>query len=149
MAMTGIRTVTANVGLVGQSPPEAIVDRHAPAGIQRLPQQHRTALTELAHWSYGATGGVVFGMLPPRMRAYPGIGPVYGLAIWASFEAGIAPLLGVQRAKQTRTLSRALIAADHVLYGIVVAGRLAPEPQVIARKHRSRSPSWIAGHCEQ
>jgi hypothetical protein len=33
-------------------------------------------------------------------------------------------------------LGRLVLALDHVLYGVVVAGRLAPEPEVIEQEHR-------------
>lgn len=139
MAMTGVRTVTGNAGLMEQSPPEAIVERHAPPPIQRLAEEHRTAITELAHWSYGAVGGVMFGLLPPYVRAHPLTGPLFGLTVWVSFEAGIAPLLGVQHTKQRRALGRAMVALDHALYGVIVSGRLAPEPEVIARERRKHT----------
>jgi hypothetical protein len=64
MAMTGMRTVTANLGLLEKSPPAAIVEQRAPRGIQR------------------------------------------------------------------RLVHRAMLALDHSLYGVVVAGRLAPAPEV-------------------
>lgn len=139
MAMTGMRTATANVGLMERSPPEALVERHAPRRIQQLSEGGRTAVTELAHWSYGAAGGAMFGLLPTRVRAWQWTGPLYGLAVWLSFEAGIAPLVGVQRPKQSRAIGRAVVALDHVLYGVVVAGRLAPEPEVLTREGRGRA----------
>jgi hypothetical protein len=126
MAMTGVRTVTAAIGAEEKSPPEAIVEKHVPI-VQRLPQRHRQALTELAHWAYGAGGGAVFGLLPGRVRTHPAMGPAYGLTVWLSFETVIAPVLGVQHARQHSVLWRAVVALDHILYGIVVAGRLAPE----------------------
>jgi hypothetical protein len=129
MAMTGIRTVTAAVGPHEKSPPEAIVDEHAPRPVQELPSRHREALTELAHWGYGAAGGVAFGMLPRRIRTHISAGPLYGLALWLTFEVGIAPALGVEHARQRQALWRTVIAFDHVLYGVMVAGRLAPEPR--------------------
>src|ERR687888_1837065 len=85
MAMTGTRTLTASIGREEKSPPEAIVRKHAPRRILRLPERHRDAITELLHWSYGSLGGVVFGLLPPRVRRHPAAGPVYGLAIWVAF----------------------------------------------------------------
>jgi hypothetical protein len=128
MAMTGTRTVTAAVGPHEKSPPEAIVEEHAPREVRELASRHREALTELAHWGYGAAGGVMFGMLPRRFRAKVSAGPVYGLALWLTFELAIAPALGVEHARHRQALWRAVIAVDHVLYGVVVAGRLAPEP---------------------
>jgi hypothetical protein len=64
------------------------------------------------------------------VRADPRTGPLYGLFIWLVFELGIGPLLGVQYQEQKRLTHRAMLALDHVMYGIVVAGRLAPAPEV-------------------
>lgn len=130
MAMSGMREFTANAGLLEKSPPEAIVERHAPEKVKRLAAGHRSAVIELAHWGYGAAGGAVFGVLPSRLRADPRIGPVYGLLVWLVFEFGIGPLLNVQYPEQKRLPHRAMLALDHVMYGIVVAGRLAPAPEV-------------------
>ncbi|TQM37786.1 hypothetical protein FB388_5005 [Pseudonocardia cypriaca] len=127
MAMTGLRTVTAAVGRREQSPPEAIVEEKAPALVRRLPERTRGAVIEAAHWTYGTGGGLVFGLLPPEVRRHPAAGPAYGLAIWLAFELGIAPVLGVRHVRDRRVLWRALLALDHVLYGVVVAGQLAPE----------------------
>jgi hypothetical protein len=129
MAMTGMRTVTSNAGLVDKTPPVAIVERHAPRVAGRLKQGHREALTELAHWGYGAAGGVVFGLLPAKLRTHPATGPVYGLAIWLGFETAIAPLLGVHEVRRGPVLGRVVVALDHLLYGVLVADRLAPEPK--------------------
>jgi uncharacterized membrane protein YagU involved in acid resistance len=128
MAMTGIRTVTAAVGPKEKSPPQAIVDEHAPKSVLDLPVRHRQAVTELAHWGYGAAGGVLFGVLPRRFRANALAGPLYGLALWLTFELAIAPALGVRHTQHRHALWRTVIAFDHVLYGVMVAGRLAPEP---------------------
>jgi hypothetical protein len=138
MAMTGTRTVTAAVGPEEQSPPEAIVDKHAPSPVQRQPERNREAFTELLHWVYGAAGGLAFGLLPGRVRRHPAAGPVYGMVAWLGFELGIAPALGVRRARRRNVLWPALVAADHLLYGVVVAGRLAPEPEV----HDERRSRW-------
>ncbi|MFG2090616.1 MULTISPECIES: hypothetical protein [unclassified Spirillospora] len=135
MAMTGARTVTAAVGPHEQSPPEAIVKQHLPA-LRKLPDRHREALTELFHWTYGAAGGTVYGLLPRRIRSNPLSGPVYGLVIWLGFEAGIAPVLGVRHVHEHGFEWRAVVALDHLLYGIVVGGRLAPEPS--SRRRRGR-----------
>src|SRR3954447_7244858 len=95
MAMTGTRTVTANIWPEEKPPPEAIVDKYAPPQIVRLPEHHREAITEVLHWSYGTAGGAAFGLLPARLRGHPAAGPVYGLAIWLAWEFGLAPMLGV------------------------------------------------------
>ncbi|WP_329244855.1 hypothetical protein OG417_48570 [Actinoallomurus sp. NBC_01490] len=130
MAMSGLRDFTANIGLLEKSPPEVIIERHAPKKVKRLATEHRSAIIELAHWAYGAAGGAAFGLLPCRLRANPYVGPVYGLVVWLGFELGIGPLLGVQYREQRRPAHRAMLAIDHMMYGTVVAGRLAPAPEV-------------------
>ncbi|MGW5481546.1 hypothetical protein [Streptomyces sp. NPDC004008] len=130
MAMSGIRTVTSGFAPEEQTPPEAIVEKHAPAAFGRLEEHHRQAVTELFHWAYGAGGGMVFGLLPERVRRFPGAGGAYGVAIWLGFEMGVGPMLGIERVKHREVLWRMVIALDHVMYGVVVAGRLAPEPSI-------------------
>ncbi|MFE5689058.1 hypothetical protein [Streptomyces sp. NPDC056512] len=138
MAMTGTRTVTSGFAPEEPTPPEAIVEKHAPAVFDRLEEHHRQAITELLHWTYGASGGMVFGLLPERVRRFPGAGAAYGLAIWLGFELGIGPMLGIQRAKHREVLWRVVVALDHVLYGVVVAGRLAPEPSIDTDENNGR-----------
>ncbi|MGI8312678.1 hypothetical protein [Saccharopolyspora hattusasensis] len=140
MAMTGIRTVTGNIGLVHETPPEAIVGQHAPESVHRLAEEHRAALTETAHWFYGALAGLGYRLLPRKIRARRWCGPAYGLVIWLVFEGIIAPLLAVRPARR-KLLGRLLIALDHAVYGIVVAGRLAPEPDTIEPRSVSQEGS--------
>ncbi|MFE4850815.1 hypothetical protein, partial [Streptomyces sp. NPDC056689] len=75
---------------------------------------------------------------PERVRRFPGAGAAYGLAIWLGFELGIGPMLGIQRAKHREVLWRVVVALDHVLYGVVVAGRLAPEPSIDTDENNGR-----------
>ena len=83
---------------------------------------------ELAHWSYGSVGGAAFGVLPDDMRRRPYAGPVYGLVIWLGFELLLAPVLGLSQAKKPRPVDRLGLAADHLLYGLVLnQGRRRPE----------------------
>lgn len=128
MAMSGTRQLTTNLGLLGTVPPEAMVGRVAPDELRRLSPAKRSALTELAHWAYGTLGGVGYGLLPASVRRRAISGPAYGVAVWLVFELGIAPALGIG-APHGKVLGRVVLMADHVLYGVVVAGRLAPEPE--------------------
>jgi hypothetical protein len=132
MAMTGVRTVTGNIGLLHKSPPEAIVERRAPERIRRLPPDRRAAITEFAHWSYGALGGAAYALLPQRVKADLRTGPAYGLALWLLYEAALAPVLDLQHTEQRGLRTRVMLALDHVMYGVVLAGWLAPEPAVTA-----------------
>jgi hypothetical protein len=121
MAMTGMRTFTVHIGIVEETPPEAIVKQKARGLIRRVPRDRRPAAIELAHWSYGAAGGAAFGLLPDRIRLTPWAGPAYGLLVWIGFEAGIAPALGLKQARKLRLAERLAFAADHLLYGLILS----------------------------
>jgi hypothetical protein len=125
MAMTGMRVLTTELGLVEQTPPQAVGRqraRGARALLRRAPRKQRRGLIEAAHWTFGAGGGAAFGALPGAMRRRPWAGPVYGLVVWLGFEMGIAPVLGLSQAKRVRLVDRLALAADHLLYGLVLTG---------------------------
>ena len=119
MAMTGMRAFTVDLGIVEQTPPQAIFKQRARGLIRRVPRGRRRAAVELAHWAYGAAGGAAFAVLPAGVRRRAWAGPAYGLAVWLGFEAAIAPALGLKQARRLRAAERAALAADHLLYGLV------------------------------
>ncbi|MGI8440067.1 MAG: hypothetical protein ACR2NV_07750, partial [Thermoleophilaceae bacterium] len=65
MAMSAMRQVTTGLGLVDQTPPDAILKQRAMGPLVRVPwlayfvARREVALVELAHWFYGAVGGAV------------------------------------------------------------------------------------------
>jgi hypothetical protein len=121
MAMTGMRAFTVDLGIVEQTPPQAVVKQRARGLIRRVPRGRRRAAVELAHWAYGAAGGAGFAMLPGQVRRRAWAGPTYGAVVWLGFEAGLAPLLGLKQARKLRAAERAALAADHLLYGLVLS----------------------------
>jgi hypothetical protein len=121
MAMTGLRVLTRELGLMEQAPPEAVSRQGARALLRRAPRKQRRGLIEAAHWAFGAGGGAAFAALPEDVRRRPWAGPAYGLVVWLGFEFGIAPVLGLEQAKRVRPVDRAAIAADHLLYGFVLS----------------------------
>jgi hypothetical protein len=128
MAMTGMRALTVNLGIVEQTPPQAIFKQKARGVMVLVPRKKRRAAIELFHWAYGAGGGVAFALLPDGVRRKPWAGPIYGLAIWLGFELGLAPILGLSQSKKPRPVDRAGLAADHLLYGLVLnEGRRQPQ----------------------
>jgi hypothetical protein len=120
MAMTGMRAFTVDLGIVEQTPPEAILKKRARGLIRQVPRNRRRAAVELAHWGYGAAGGATFSLLPESFRLRPWAGPLYGLVVWLGFELGIAPALGLTQATKLRLAERAALAGDHLLYGLVL-----------------------------
>lgn len=121
MAMTGFRTFTVHAGLVEQTPPDAMVKQRARRLMALVPKKRRRAAVELAHWGYGAVGGAGFGALPDTVRRRAWAGPVYGLVTWLGFELGVAPVLGLSQSRELRPVDRLWLAADHLLYGVVLA----------------------------
>ena len=118
-AMTGMRDADREPG-AGEGA-AAGGDREQGRLLYKVPPEHRRAAIEIAHWTYGAKGGAVYGMLPEAVRRRRWSGPVYGLVLWLGFELGIAPLLGLRHAKEPRPEERIALAADHALYGLVLS----------------------------
>jgi hypothetical protein len=48
--------------------------------------------------------------------------------VWLGFELGIAPVLGLSQAKRMRVVDRLALAADHLLYGLVLSGTRGGAP---------------------
>lgn len=132
MAMSGMREVTTGLGWLDRTPPEEILTEEAPALVRSLSEGRERVVVQLAHWGYGVAAGAAFGLLPERFRRTRAAGPAYGLSTWLLFELVIAPVLGVEISRGNTVKSRISLMGDHVLYGIVVAGQLAPD--------RARSP---------
>lgn len=122
MAMSGMRLFAKEAGVLTNSPPDAIArQRRVRGALKHVPRGRRRATLELLHWGYGAGGGAMYGVLPERVRRAPWSGPAYGIALWVGFELGLAPLLGLRRDKPVGVADRAVLVADHALYGLVLA----------------------------
>ncbi len=129
MAMTGMRTFTVDLGIVEQTPPQAIAKQRRARGVlRRVPRKRRRPVVELGHWSFGAVAGAGFGLLPDALRGRVWAGPAYGLLTWLGFELVLAPALGLSQARQLRLVERGALAVDHLLYGLVLSeGRRRPQ----------------------
>ena len=119
MAMTGVRSLTTQLGIVRLTPPDEL-GRHGAGAplLQLVPPDRRGAALELSHWAYGALGGAAFALAPHRARGSKTFGAAYGLALWALFETVIAPVAGADRERPLQ--ERAALAADHILFGLVL-----------------------------
>ena len=128
MSMTGYRTLAAEFGLLDQgTPPERMADEAIPKLMAAVPERMRPAVVDLLHLGYGALGGAVYTAVPQRWRRHWASGPVYGMALWLGYNAGIVPLLRLHPDRRRRPHEVAMLAADHLLYGLVI-GRLGGRP---------------------
>ncbi|MFN2470371.1 MAG: hypothetical protein ABR583_05160 [Gaiellaceae bacterium] len=123
MAMSGMRTVTMGLGFLPKSPPEEVAEEGMPGLLALVPPNLRETAIELAHWGFGATAGALHSWLPDRLRRTWWAGPAYGLATQVGFEAVVAPVLGLRTPAERSAGERVAVAADHVLFGLVVASR--------------------------
>ena len=113
--MSVMRAVTTRLGLVARTPPDAIALERAPRLVGRLPGWTRRPAIELGHLGYGGVAGAAYASLPDTLRAR--------LATWLLYEAFVAPALGLSHARRRRRIERLALAADHVLYGLVLSRR--------------------------
>jgi hypothetical protein len=126
MAMTGMRSFTKSIGLLEESPPRSILRQRARVLFRASPKRGRRAVQEAMHWGYGAAGGAAFAALPEEARRQRWTGPLYGLVLWLGFELVQAPLMGLSQARELRPLDRLALAADHLLYGLVLSDARSP-----------------------
>ncbi|WP_394328517.1 DUF3140 domain-containing protein [Nocardiopsis flavescens] len=127
--MTGMRQATVGLGLVERTPPDEILRQGVPPVLEAFPENRRTAVIELAHWSYGTVAGLAFSLLPRRLRASRLAGPVYGVLAWGAFEAVLAPALGLGHARRESAGERWALLADHVVFGFIIG---APPETAVA-----------------
>lgn len=126
MAMTGMRTLTKELGVLPRTPPEQVLARDGVGLIEHVPEHLRKVVEELAHWAYGGFGGAAFGALPRGVRRSRWAGPGLGLFALLSFEAVVVPVLGLPDERRRGAAERVVLAVDHLLYGLVVAGSTWP-----------------------
>ena len=117
MAMTGMRVITTELGLVQQTPPQALKRQRArrarPAAAGAAHQ--RRGLVEAAHWAFGASGGAAFGALPRPVRRRPWAGPVYGLVVVVGLRARDRARPGPQPGQACAPRRPPGPAADHAI----------------------------------
>jgi hypothetical protein len=121
MAMSGMREFTYYLGLVDETPPQRLARLSARGLMKKVPRKRRPAAIEALHWSVGALGGLIYGLVPQSLRKTPLSGPVYGVLIWVGFDTAIGPLLGAKRGDWPKHRERAALIADHLLYGYVLS----------------------------
>jgi uncharacterized membrane protein YagU involved in acid resistance len=121
MAMTGVRVFAVHAGLIREDPPSRLTRKQARGLVKKVPRKRRRVAVELVHWAMGATFGLVFGLLPEPIRMKLWAGPLYGVVVWAGFDAVVAPALGLTERDWPKGRERAVFVADHLVFGLVLS----------------------------
>jgi hypothetical protein len=109
------------VGALGEPPPRRITRRLlAPLGLIR-PRGAALDVTALgAHLAFGASMGLLYGLLP--LRRSPASGWLFGLGVWAVNYAGWLPRGGLMpRPSQDRPGRPSTMIAAHLVFGRTLA----------------------------
>jgi hypothetical protein len=129
LSMTGARTLASELCLLETgTPPESVVDEGLPRLVRSIPRERRPAVIDVLHLGYGAAGGAAFSLLPPRWRRHWISGPAFGLVLWLGYITSIAPVLGLRIERRRDVREWIVLAADHMLYGLVIS-RLGGRPR--------------------
>ena len=120
LAMSGARAFAKDLGLLEKTPPEAIAE-NADGVMANVPSEWRPAAVRALHAVVGAVGGVTYGVVPDPIRQKAWSGPIWGVAIWVSYEFGVAPLVGLKHARDVDADEQAVLIADHLLYGWILS----------------------------
>src|SRR5919204_287986 len=87
----------------------------------RRSSRRAAAVSPPSH-SSATTAGAAFGVMPRSVRRHQWAGPLYGLGIWFVFEFVLRRLFRLSEPRR-KPHERVALAADHLLYGAIVAGR--------------------------
>jgi hypothetical protein len=125
-AMTAVRRGAQETGLMRTRPPHTELMRRLRAVRLRKPWGHEVERSAtIAHYAFGAGAGALYSAVAPR-RARPLPGVVYSVGIWASSYLTVLPWLHLMSPpKRDDTARQIVVAADHVVYGVVLDGTLA------------------------
>jgi uncharacterized membrane protein YagU involved in acid resistance len=137
LAMTGIRILLVETGMVSEPLPHKVERRLAlRIGIaDHMGAHQEDLLAQGQHLALGATFGVGYSLLRRRLRLPSATaGPLYGLAVYAVNIVGIGPALDLTRAPwkdEPPAVARQIFI--HLIYGFVTVKmirRLAEERAV-------------------
>ena len=120
-------------GLVHKTAPEQVVTRLEELGILGgISQKGRRAFTVLAHYAYGVSAGLCFGLLRRRPAGFTeeaSVGAALGVLSWGAGWSSWLPLAGVHSPPWKQDTPRVLLPIlDHAFFGAVwgMAHRMLP-----------------------
>jgi len=86
---------------------------------QHMNKAQILAATTVSHFGYGATMGVLYGLLGRRLPLPSGLkGSLFGLIVWAASYPVLLPLLGISESSHEETTRRNLMMIGaHIIWG--------------------------------
>ncbi len=117
--------------------PEKWADAPAPAQVakkaaralgegSRVTRRDVPRLTNVMHWLYGSTWGIVYGAVAGAVEPRPVTGGVlFGTGVWGSSYAELVPLGIYEPPWKYPAKDLALDLSYHLVYGVAVAGAYA------------------------
>lgn len=110
-------------------PPRQITSRvvHDVGIWNRMDSTQKSATTLVAHFSYGAAMGAIYGVMvgnnPAKNSSSRGL--LFGIGVWSVSYLGILPGLGILSPATQHPMKRnALMIGSHVIWGLCLAGAL-------------------------
>lgn len=130
VAMSAIMVAGDRMGLMGEQPPMAITRAAlVDAGVDR-PSAPARLIAPLAHLAFGATAGLIYGLIRRLVPRVPGglLGLMFGLGVWVVSYRGWIPAMGIlPQPEDDRPGRPAVMVVAHIVFGIVL-GRLVGCP---------------------
>lgn len=121
-SMTRVLNAGRAVGALGEPPPRKLVRKTLERlGIEEPSEPQLSALTNAAHYGFGALAGGLYGALPPLPRSAVVRGGLFGVGVWGASYAGWIPALGFMQAPTHDRPGRPTVMfLAHLVFGVVL-----------------------------
>jgi hypothetical protein len=124
LVLSGLRRLMSRVGLVHDTAPGQVVTRLAELGVlDGISPRGRHAVAVLAHYAYGLSLGLCFGLLRRRrsgLAEETSVGASLGVLSWGAGWSSWLPLLGVHSPPWRQEGPKVLLPIlDHAVFGAV------------------------------
>jgi len=130
LPMSAVMAAADSAGLMGEHPPEVIVEKGMRRSGVHADEGTTDSLTLVAHFGFGAGAGALFGLLNRGVRhrtsAWVAQGIAYGLIVYAvSYKGWIPSLHILPQPEHDRPGRQPSMIAAHVVFGAALGALLS------------------------
>ncbi len=141
--MSAAMVLAERLGLMGEHPPELMVQAALDAAGVRSGRKTRDALAVITHFSFGIVAGVVFAVLHRRLRLPVPValhGIIFGTLVWGLSYKGWVPWLSVMPPpERDRPRTRPIVMLiSHWIFGATLGAVVGLFPVRRLRTGRGR-----------